>query len=1250
MSRLPLTAAQRGIWFADRLSDDPAAFITADIVRFPTAVGAEDLASAVGRALTEIPGFFATIHGDDGEPWQEVPSVGAPEVPVMDLPDAETARRWAEDDSRKPMDPAAGVLCRQTIIRVGDEETWWYQAVHHLATDGYATSLLFRRVGEIYDAPDEAPPTRLRGTEVLVDLDAAYADSDRAETDRAYWSATLAGAEGAVGPVGDGALPMARPVRVRRTLTETPSPDRAAAMVALWLHRVTARDDLTLGLLSMGRLGSPAARVPGCWVNVLPLRITLDAADTVGSLTERAAEALSGAARHGRHRYEDLRRAMGTLGGGRLVGALLNIKPFLQTIALGGHPGVIENLSSGPVDDLAITIDGNRLLVEGHPARYDAADLTAHAERIARAIEAGQAASPSDRCDEIDILSPCERAAELEAARGPRIPVPEGTLWSRFAEQVERTPDAVAIEAADASLTYRELHTRAERVAGALAQRGAGPDQVVGIRMDRSAALYVALLGTLRSGAAYLPLEADQPADRSEAMEADARPVAVIDDVRALESEGHAPPPHHPTPNDIAYVLYTSGSTGTPKGVEVPHRAIVNRLAWIGSIQGFTQQDRVLLKTPLGFDVSVWELFWALTVGATVVVADPGAHRDPSALAAHIASHRVTVTHFVPSMLKAFLADPAASRCATLRHIVCSGETLGTEVAQDALRILPQITLDNLYGPTEAAVDVTHWRVTPDAPGAVPIGRPVWNTDAVVLDPAGHPAAPGAIGELFLGGVQLARGYRGRPDLTAERFVPTTLMPDGSRLYRTGDLVSRRADGALDYHGRTDQQVKISGVRIELGEVEAAVVRHPDVAQTAVIVREDRPGDRRLVAYVVPHSTADIDPQDVRRHTERLLPPAMVPSAVMAITALPTGPTGKLDRRALPAPPVHEGAGALPSSPVEERLCTLFAEVVGAARVSADDGFFNLGGSSLAAARLVARIRQEFGVSLGIGVVFAASTPAALARQIAVGDDDGRGPVLPLRAGEGAPLVCIHPAGGLGWCYGALASRLPEGRPVITLQSDGTDDASIDAIAQRYLARIAERWPDGPIHLLGWSVGGVIAHAMAARLADEDRPRGALILLDAYPSPQWRHLAPPTENDALEALLLMAGLEPGDTPLTLQGVLDRLHDAGSALASLPPEAVARVAETVIHTAGLMRREEHRTAPGDMLFFTAAAPRPQETLDREGWAPYLAGSITNVDLPCTHPQLVSPPMIDRVADAVAAHLAAVDAATSPPAAP
>ncbi|HWI72313.1 MAG TPA: amino acid adenylation domain-containing protein, partial [Baekduia sp.] len=760
-------------------------------------------------------------------------------------------------------------------------------------------------------------------------------------------------------------------------------------------------------------------------------------------------------------------------------------------------------------------------------------------------------------------------------------------------------------------LTYADLHHRAEALARRLAARGAGPGEVVGVVLDRSAQLMVALLAVLRTGAAYLPLEPDAPADRTAAMREDARPVCVVTAERL--QDGDADPGPGPRPGDLAYVLYTSGSTGRPKGVAIGHRAIVNRLAWMQDTFAIGAGDRVLLKTPLGFDVSVWELFWPLLTGATLVVAAAGAHRDPQALAQIITTNNVDTMHFVPSMLAAFVAEPAAATCTSLRRVITSGEALGGDLARKVYATLPHVELHNLYGPTEAAVDVTHWPCDPRGEATIPIGHPIWNTDTYVLDAALQPCPPGVIGELYLGGVQLADGYRGSPALTGERFVADPHGPPGSRMYRTGDLARRRPDGALEYHGRTDQQVKVRGVRIEPGEVEAALLRHPSVAQAAVIAREDRPGDVRLVAYVVLDERAPAEPAALRRHAAALLPDAMVPSVVVALDALPVGPSGKLDRRALPAPEVNApgGVGRAPGDPREQALCELFAEALGVARVGPDDGLFDLGGHSLLAARLAGRIREALGVDLTIGALFAAPTPAALAARLRDGArGDALEPLLALRGGHaGAPgIFCVHPAGGLGWCYAPLAARLPAGRPVWALQANGSESPTLDDLAREYVARVRACQPEGPYALVGWSVGGVIAHAMAVLMQDAGEDVDVLALLDAYPGDQWRHLAPPTEHDALRALLLMGGVDPDAAPATLPETLQLLAQHGSALASLPDDALARVVRTVVHTAGLMRRAEHRVFHGDMTIVVADAPRAEDWLTPTAWEPYVDGQV------------------------------------------
>jgi enterobactin synthetase component F len=1231
---LPLTAAQRGIWFAQQRDPRSPAFVTADCVRASPTIDAQRLAHAVGAALREAEGLHARFgEEDDGAPWQLLGAAQI-DVPVIDIDGADAAHAWMGRDLRTTFDLAAGGLTRQAVLRVARTGVWWYQAIHHLATDAYGTSLLLRRAAEHYRSAAPAPP-RFRALSELLELDAAYAGSAAHAADAAYWRHVLAGLDGAAGPAGRRTRADGAPRRVEVAVPGggAPAAPVALARVALWLSRTIGTDDVVLGLPWMGRLGSAAARAPACWVNVLPLRLVVTPARSMARLISDMGAALKAAGRHARYRYEEMLRDTGMLDGERrLVGPMVNLKPFLRELELGGERAEVRNLAAGPVEDMTLTLTGPTLVAEGHPELYDSETLMAHAERLALVIGGREdTMTPSGR---VVTVRPVDRQAELRAARGRDVAVPDGTLWSGFAAQAGRTPDAPAVVFGSATLCYRELHARARALATVLAGRGARPGAVVGVRMARSAELLVALLAVLRTGAAYLPLELDLPSARRAEMESDARPVCVIDTATVDGPAGDLGAA--PAPDDLAYVIYTSGSTGRPKGVAVAHRAIVNRLAWMQDAFALAAGERVLLKTPLGFDVSVWELFWALQVGATLVVAPPGAHRDPEALAAELRAQRISTTHFVPSMLQAFLAAPAAASCVDLRRIICSGEALGQELAQRCLRTLPGAQLHNLYGPTEAAVDVTAHEVRAGHVGPVPIGAPVWNTRAYVLDAALQPCAPGTTGELHLAGVQLAAGYRGRTALTAERFVADPYGEPGTRMYRTGDLVRRRADGALEYHGRSDQQVKVRGVRIEPGEVEAVLLRHPAVAQAAVVAREDGPGDVRLVAYVVVDPRVPAEPAALRAHAAAWLPDAMVPAAVVLLQALPVGPSGKLDRRALPAPDIATGSGRAPRDWVQERLCALFAAELRVGRVGADESLFDLGGHSLLAAALTARIRAELGVEITVGSVFAAPTPAALAARINAGANDAREALLRLRGGTGPALFCVHPAGGLGWCYAPLAARLPPGIPVHCLQADGTDDPTLDALAARYVARVRAAQPSGPYHVAGWSVGGVIAHTMATQLQEAGCEVGALVLLDAYPGEQWRGLPAPDEQEALRALLRMGGLDAAEgTAPTLEDVLERLRDAGSALASLSSGALAAVAATVVLTAGLMRRAEHRVYRGELTFFTAAAPRAETWIDRAGWHAHLDGPLHNVDLPCTHPELVHPRYAGRIAAATGA---------------
>jgi amino acid adenylation domain-containing protein len=552
------------------------------------------------------------------------------------------------------------------------------------------------------------------------------------------------------------------------------------------------------------------------------------------------------------------------------------------------------------------------------------------------------------------------------------------------ADQAARTPDAVAVACGDARLSYAELAARAERLARVLAGRGAGPEQVVAVALERSAELVIALLAVLRAGAAYLPLDPSYPAGRIEFMLADARPAAVVTarDMQ-LPAEVDLPRlPAGPRPGNPAYVIYTSGSTGRPKGVVIPHRGIVNRLAWMQAAYRLGPGDRVLQKTPVSFDVSVWEFFWPLLEGATMVLARPGGHGDPGYLSRVIAAAGVTTTHFVPAMLESFLDSADLGACGSLRRVICSGEALPGLLARRFAASLGA-DLHNLYGPTETSVDSTAWQCG-TGPGDPPIGRPIANTRVFVLDRWLAPVPPGVAGELYIAGAGLARGYHRQPVLTAGRFVA---CPSGSgeRMYRTGDLARWTADGVLEFAGRSDDQVKIRGFRIEPGEVAAVLAAAPGVRQAVVTAREHGPGDVRLVAYVVPADGAVAAGLDgvVREFAARRLPEYMVPSAVLVLDALPLTLNGKVNRAALPAPDYAATVSdAGPRNEREAALCQLFAQVLGVERVGVHDSFFDLGGHSLLAVRLVSWVRMTLGAELGIRAVFDAPTVAELATRI----------------------------------------------------------------------------------------------------------------------------------------------------------------------------------------------------------------------------------------------------------------------------
>ncbi|MGW7418212.1 non-ribosomal peptide synthetase, partial [Streptomyces sp. NPDC054863] len=785
------------------------------------------------------------------------------------------------------------------------------------------------------------------------------------------------------------------------------------AALATLLLRLGAGADIPIGTSLAGRTDESLDELVGFFVNTLVLRTDVSGEPSFRELMHRVRERGLDAFAHQDVPFERLvedlapARSMARHPLFQVMLALQNTAP--ASLAL---PGVETQLLD--TGDRPAKFDLDIQLRETHTGGligslvyatdlFDHGTATSLAERFVRILDT-VTADPARPVTDIDLLSADERHSVLTEWNDTAHEVPVATLLDLFQAQVARTPDATAVIFEDVRLSYADLNARANRLARLMAERGAGPETLVAVHLERSTDLVVALLAVLKTGAAYLPVDPDHPADRVTRLLTDAGPVLLLTTDALNPADGGQVPclvldaPHLATTlacrsaadledgdrtRDLlvdhpAYVIYTSGSTGRPKGVTLTHRGLINRLTWMQGAYRLTSDDRVVQKTPFGFDVSVWEFFWPLTEGAAVVMARPGGHRDPVYLAELIQREQVTIAHFVPSMLQVFVAEPTAQGCVSLRAVVCSGEALSVASRDQFHAVLP-IPLHNLYGPTEASIDVTAFTSEPgtDAGGGIPIGRPVWNTRVFVLDAALRPVPTGVAGELYLAGVQLARGYLDRPGPTAERFVANPHGGPGERMYRTGDLARWNTGGQLEYLGRTDDQVKLRGFRIELGEIEAALLTHPSVAQAAVVVREDLPGDERLAGYVV--AAGDTDVAEIRADLARVLPEYMVPAVIVVLDELPLTVNGKLDRRALPAPDHSAGGtGRGPSTVQEEILCALFAEVLGLPSVGVDDNFFELGGHSLLAVKLVERARAA-GVAVDVRTLFTSPTVAGLA-------------------------------------------------------------------------------------------------------------------------------------------------------------------------------------------------------------------------------------------------------------------------------
>ncbi|GGM99195.1 hypothetical protein GCM10011609_41840 [Lentzea pudingi] len=979
--------------------------------------------------------FVQVVFRSADLPWRET-----------DCADPEALRRLLDADRTAPFDLGRPPLVRFTLARTATGPVLVISA-HHLLWDGWSAPVLVRELLTLYSG-GELPPVR-----PFRDYLSWLSKQDTAAASRA-WAEALAGLDGATLVASDAApsglpsfLDTALPASTTAALTRV-ARDRGLtvnsvvqAAWALVLGEQTGREDVVFGATVSGRHPDvPGVEsIVGMLINTVPARIRLSPGETLAELVARVQAEQAALLDHQHLGLADIQKAAGRQA---LFDTLLVFESYPGTDFEDSLLTAIESQDATHYPLALLVVPGESLSLRfAHdPARFPAVDRVA--ARLRDVLERF-AATPDLLVARLEPLSP----AELPNSTAH--PVPDTTLVELFSQQVARTPDATAVVFGDSSLTYAELDARVGELAGQLAARGVRPGSIVGVHLDRSFELIIALHAVQRAGAAYLPLDPSYPADRLAMMIEDAQPVVVLEPGLL---DGPTAPVRRPTPRDTAYVIYTSGSTGRPKGVVVSQRSIVNHLLWMQAEYQLTADDRVLQKTPSSFDISVWEFFWPLLTGAVLVVAKPEGHKDPAYLADLIDRERITTIHFVPSMFRAFVESGA--RPESLQRIILVGEALPSDLGG----ALPHV--HNLYGPTEATLQITYWPASAGlGNGTVPIGVPCWNSQVHVLDRYLRPVPEGVAGELYLAGVQLADGYLNRPGLTAGRFVASPFVP-GERLYRTGDVV--RWNGvALEYLGRSDDQVKIRGIRVEMGEIEAALMALPGVRAAAAHVFAER---QQLVGYVVGEGLGD-----VRRALREVLPEQLVPSAIVVLDEMPLTPNGKLDRKALPSPEVAESAGEAARDPREQVLAGLFADVLGVERVGRDDDFFALGGHSLLATKLVSRIRRTLNADLRIRAVFDAPTVARLARLLDGGSERPeltarqRSAIVPMSAAQRS-LWFLHRLEGPDATYNVpFAARLTG-----PLDADALDAALSDVVARHESLRTllsdeGQRVQDAPV-------------------------------------------------------------------------------------------------------------------------------------------------------------------------------------------
>ncbi|MFD4366942.1 amino acid adenylation domain-containing protein [Rhodococcus sp. NPDC058521] len=1307
---LPLSPPQERLWFLDSAAGG-GTYLLALAVDFHDGVDGDALSSALADVVGRHESLRTVFPVVDGAPHQVVLPAAASKVRLERVTNIGNIQEHIDAMARVGLGlteqpPLRAVLYepQHTLVLlmhhiIGDE---WSQS---RLLDDLAFAYNARTVGlqpDFSPLPVQYPDVALWQRERIGT--GPGDDTPLLEQQLEYWDAHLADLPLELGWRTDRprpALPTNRGAGLTRVLDsnlhaaiDSLAAERRAsffmivhAAVAVLLERLGAGEDIALGVPVAGRAHPDLDDMVGCFINTVVLRTDVSGAPTFDELLDRVRSVDLGAVDNSDvpfNRIVELVNPPRSSSRHPLFQVMLSHwKQDADARQFDGTTSSVRMLDATTAKfDLALRFSelpnsaGAEVTFEYSTELFDDATVDSLADRLIVVIER-LVADHDKSIARLDILTEEERGLVLGEWSHVTHEIPRWTFDEYFSAQVAASPDAEALAVGPGvrpavSLSYREVDERANRLAHQLLSQGAGPGTVVAVAIDRSAELIVGVLAILKTGSAYLPIDPTYPADRIAHMLADGEPVAVlassagvpdrsplgtsvpivdVDDPVVQEqlrgrsatapTDADRPRPLHL--DDAAYLIYTSGSTGVPKGVVVPHRGIADLLSLQSDVIGMDHTTRALHFSSISFDLAFWQMMWGLLSGGTLVVATDEDRVPGEPLARVIADHDVNFVGVPPSFAAAF---PPEHPIPDGVDLMLGAEKLTPQLIE---RYAPGRRLFNAYGPTECTVNATLAVVEPTHVGPVPIGVIDPGKHAYVLDQALRPTPPGVSGELYLAGGSVTRGYRNQSGKSAERFVANPFGAPGERMYRTSDVVWWGHDGQIYFTGRADSQVKVRGFRIELNEIEAVLSADRDVEHMVVIVREDRPGDQRLVAYATSVPGGRIDPDQLQRRAASRLPDYMIPAAYIAVDEFPTLPNGKLDQSSLPVPHLSlQVSERGPRTAREEVLCQLFAEALGLDRVGIDDSFFDLGGHSLMAAGLMSAIATRLGVNATVASLFAAPTVAQLAGRLDDDHDaDALAVLLPFRTeGSKPPLFCFHPAGGISWGYSGLLRHIDEQYPLYGVQASNLSSSkrppeTLADMAAEYLEHMRSVQPEGPYHLLGWSLGGVVAHAIAGALQERGEELGMLIMLDSFPSDAWASM--PTEQDALAALLYMVGYDP--EPLLADGldrqqVIDILRGEGSALAGINEHTPSAMIDNFANAVRLESEPSQIVVESDLLFFTATR-NPPTSATADLWKPFLNGAIVNHDLDCEHKDMTQPKWIGEVGAVVNEALANFD---------